>query len=225
MGRENPELEIQKCMKLSEKKKFEEAIDCLEMFKTRFPKSQWGIEAELLIGDNYFRRQEYLLAADSYQSFIKLHPMYPKVDYAYYKTGLSYLKQSPKAVARDQEYLQPAITNFEIVEQNFPDSTYSELNKHYLTEARTLIAERNYYVAHFYYRTGEYLAAIPRFEIVATQFKDSGLADKALFYAGISNIRLKRIEEAKENYSRISIEYPNSKYLKKLERRLLDKVK
>ncbi len=47
VGRENPELEIQKCMKYSEKKQFEEAVECLEIFKSHFPKSQWGIEAEI----------------------------------------------------------------------------------------------------------------------------------------------------------------------------------
>ena len=48
-----------------------------------------GIEAELYIGDNYFRREYF--AADSYQSFIKLHPTHPKTDYAYY--AMAFLPQ------------------------------------------------------------------------------------------------------------------------------------
>lgn len=225
IGRENPEAEIQQCIKLSDKKKFKDAIDCLELFKTRFPKSQWGIESELMIGDNYFRQKEYLLAADSYQAFIKIHPMHPKVDYAYYKTGLSYLKYSPKAIARDQEYLEPSISNFEIVKTNFPDSTYSELNQNYLTEARKKIAERNFYVGRFYFKTGEYIAAIPRFLEIANNYKDSGMGAEALYYAGTANIRLKKLENAKENFSKLSLEYPNSKYTKYLERELLSAVK
>lgn len=225
IGRENPEREIKKCIKLSDKKHFKEAVECMEVFKSHFPKSQWGIEAELYIGDNYFRQKDYLLAADSYQAFIKLHPANPKVDYAYYKSGLSYLKQTPKAIDRDQEYLPNAIADLEIVKRNFPESPYYSLAKTYLTEARTKVAKRHFYIGRFYYRTGEYLAAIPRFQEIADNYKDSGLAEKSLYLITVSNLELKRLEEAKISFSQLSIEYPSSKYLKDLEGRLIDMAK
>jgi hypothetical protein len=37
-GDETDEQAIQKCMKLSEKKRFQEAVECLEIFKSRFPR-------------------------------------------------------------------------------------------------------------------------------------------------------------------------------------------
>ncbi len=221
VGRENPELEIQKCMKYSEKKQFEEAVECLEIFKSHFPKSQWGIEAEMMIGDNYFRKGEYILAAESYLSFLKLHPMHPKADYAYYKVGLSYLYQSPKALDRDQEYLDDAIQYFELVLNSYPDTPYLNITKTYLLEARTRMAKRNLYVGRFYYRTGEYIAAVPRFEVVYENYKDTGLGEKALNYATLSNIKLKRFEAAKANYSLLSMQYPGSKYIPKLQKRLI----
>src|SRR3989338_6503626 len=171
IGRQNPEIEIKKCIKYSEKKHFEEAIECLEIFKSHFPKSQWGTEAELLIGDTYYRKKDYLLAADSYQSFVKLHLTHPKLDYAYYKTGLSYLKQSPKAIDRDQEYLDSAISNFQIVVHNFPDSAYMNITQANLAEARTRIAKRHFYVGRFYYRTGEYIASLPRFKEIVNSYR------------------------------------------------------
>lgn len=225
IGRENPEKEIQQCITLSNKKKFKEAIECLEIFKSRFPKSQWGIEADLKIGDNYFRQKEYLLAADSYNSFIKLNPTHSKADYAYYKAGLSYLKQSPKAIDRDQEYIDDAIANFQIMEHNFPGSAYRSITTANLNEARSRVAKRHFYVANFYYRTGEYISAIPRFKEVADNFADSGLADKALYLMTLSNIELSKIEEAKVAYSRLLAEYPKSKYIKPAEQKMIRSVK
>jgi len=225
IGRDNPDQEIQKCIKLSDKKHFKEAIDCLEMFKTRFPKSQWGMEAELHIGDNYFRKKEYLLAADSYQAFLRLYPMSPKADYAHYKTGLSYLRFSPKALDRDQEYLEPAIMHFEIVQRNYPDSPYAELNNNYHKEARTRIAKRHFYIGRFYFKTGEYISSIPRFLEIANNYRDSGLGDKALYYATIANLRLKKIDGARDTFSKLSLDYSGSRYINELEGRMLRAVK
>ncbi|MBI2091653.1 MAG: outer membrane protein assembly factor BamD [Deltaproteobacteria bacterium] len=225
IGRENPELEIKKCIKYSDKKHFDEAIECLEIFKSRFPKSQWGIEAELMIGDNYFRQKEYLLAADSYQSFIKLHPIHQKTAYAYFKTGLSYLRHSPKAIDRDQEYIDDAIANFQIVINSYPDGEYFELAKANLLEARTKVAKRHFYIGRFYFKTGEYIASIPRFQEIADNYKDSGLAEKSLSNIALANLELKRLENAKVAFSRLASEYPQSKYISKIEKKLISAVK
>jgi outer membrane protein assembly factor BamD len=225
IGRENPELEIKKCIKYSEKKHFEEAIECLEIFKSRFPKSRWGIESELMIGDNYFRQKEYLLAADSYQSFIKLHPIHQKTDYAYFKSGLSYLRHSPKAIDRDQEYIDDAIANFKITISGFPNSEYLDLAKANLAEARTKVARRHFYIGRFYFKTGEYIASIPRFQEIADNYKDSGLAEKSLRNIALANIELKRLEDAKIAFSRLASEYPQSKYISKIEKKLIRAVK
>jgi len=225
IGNENPEKEIKQCIKYMEKKHFEEAIECLEIFKSHFPKSQWGIEAELMIGDNYFRKKDYLLAADSYQAFIKLNPTHPKVDYAYYKTGLSYLNFSPKAIDRDQEYLDDAIANFQIVAINFSESPYTNINRVNLVEAKRRIAKRHFYIGKFYYKTGEYIAAIPRFKEVYENFKETGLAEEALNLAILSNIKLNKLEDAKVAFGILSTEYPKSKFLAKAEGALIRAVK
>ena len=224
IGREHPELEIKKCVNLSEKKLFKEAVECLEVFKSRFPKSEWGLEAELYIGDNYFKQKEYLLAADSYEAFIKLHPTHHRVDYAYYKMGLSYLKETPKAIDRDQEYLDAAISNFKVVLQGFTQSAYYDLADKEFKAAREKIARRHFYVGRFYYRTGEYIAAIPRFKEVLDKFSESLVAERSAYLMTISNLKLKRIEDAKESFSGLATKFPQSKYIPELEKKLIKVV-
>src|SRR3989338_4850188 len=110
---ENAELNY--CLQMAQKKKYEETVNCLEAFKSRHPSSPGAQEADLIIADNYFRKKDYLLAAETYQDFIKNNPYHSKADYAYYKSGISYLKNTPKAVGRDQQYLDLAVKNFELV--------------------------------------------------------------------------------------------------------------
>lgn len=205
-----PEDQLEGCLKLSEKKHFEEAIECLGALKAKYPKSVQGQEAELRIADNYYRKKDYLLAAESYKTFIKLHPLNDRVDYAYFRLGGSYLAQTPKAIDRDQEYLDDAIRNFNIVIQGFPGSTYRDLAQRDLAKARLKIAKRNFYVGRFYYRTGEYMAAIPRFLEVAKEYPDSGLGPESLERAIHAAVRIRQFETAREAFSLMSTQYASS---------------
>jgi outer membrane protein assembly factor BamD len=225
IGRGDPDVEIQKCIKLSNKKHFEEAVECLEMFKARFPKTRQGIEAELKIGDNYFADEEYLLAANAYLTFIKLYPYDQKIDYAYYRTGLSYLRNTPKAIDRDQEYLEDALAYFKIVLKNFQQSPYYPLAEEGFDEAEGKVAARNFYIARFYYRTGEYKAAIPRFRTVVQRYPQSEDYKESLYLCGKSYVNIEEIEGAKEMLSLLVINFPEDRYTKRLERILLKKIR
>lgn len=222
IGQGDPEAEMQKCVKLSEKKKFEEAIECLEVYKSRYPNSEHGQGAELRIGDAYFRKKEYLLAADSYQTFIKLHPGHPQVDYAFYRLGLSYLYESPKAIDRDQEYMSDAIKYLQAVVSNFPSSPYHELATKDLNDAKLRVAKRHFYIGNFYYRTGEYIAAIPRFMEIVNNYPDCGLMPESLYRITVACIKLRNIDAAKEAYNILLTKFPSNEFTKKAESKLLN---
>ena len=151
------------CETLQNKKKHDNAVNCFETLKSRYPGTAEAALANLKIGDVHFQKKEYLVAAETYRSFIKLYPAHSRLDYAYYRAGLSYLKESPKAIDRNQEYLDDAIRYFEIILKYYPQSKFYPINKEQWEEARRRVASRAYYVGRFYYRGGEYLAAIPRF--------------------------------------------------------------
>lgn len=217
--------EFKECMRLSSKGNFEDSIQCFEMFKARYPQTAEGQEAELLIGDVQFAKKEYLLAAESYMAFLKLHPSYPRADYAHYRAGVAYYKESPKAIDRDQAYLDDAIGELQTVLRRYPRSPYAELSRATLHVAENRIARRHFSIGRFYYRTGEYLAAIPRFQEVANTFPDSGLADKALLYVIESNLALSRFDDARRAFGTLSTKHPASASTKKAERMLLKAAK
>jgi outer membrane protein assembly factor BamD len=159
------------------------------------------------------------------RSPIKLHPLSSRADYAHYRIGLAYFKESPKAIDRDQNYLDETIKHLRVVIRRYPRSPYMSLARKTLKAARRRLAEHNFYVGRLYYRTGQYISCIPRFVLVAERYPDSGLADKALYTVVKASIKLDRLEEAKEAYSILTLSYPKSKYVAKAERKLLRAAK
>lgn len=205
----------QECKALSEKGDHDKANECFEVLKSRFGGSSAAYAADLEIGDNYFRKGEYLLAAETFLAFVKLYPTHEKAGYAYYRIGLCYLKESPKAIDRDQQYLQSAIQYLEVaIDRTSGD--LKDLAREKWIEARMRIAKRHLYIGRFYYRTGEYIAAIPRFQEVLKNYAGLGLDEKALYLLGDSYRRLSEQERALEILSVFDQHFPNSPYRKRL---------
>jgi len=206
---------LEECHKLSENNNYEKANECLEVLKSRFAGSSSAAYADVDIGDNYFRKGDYLLAAETYIAFSKLHPSDEKVGYAYYKTGVCYLRENPKPIDRDQKYLETAIQYFELAMPRVPADLKDAVREQW-AEARMRIARRHFYIGRFYYRTGEYLAAIPRFQEVVTNYSGLGLDEKSLYLMGDSYLRVGQKERALEILSVFEQHFPQSKYRGKL---------
>lgn len=204
------------CDGLSLKNDYEEAIKCYELLKSRFPGTPEAVESEIHIGDNYFRQKEYLVAAESYAGFIKIHPTHPRLDYVYYRTGLSYLKASPKAIDRNQEYLDDSVAYLEAVLGQFPGSDYTNVAREKWEAARRRLAKRHLYIGRFYYKTGEYLASLNRFEEVIKRYGDLGLDERAYYWLGRSYLKLSRKEKALEALEGLEKKYPAGRFRKKL---------
>lgn len=218
VGRGDTAGDLQACATLSEKKKFEEAIECLEVYKSRYRGAAQADEAELFIGDNFFQKKDYLLAAESYDSFTKNHPTHPRADYALYRMGLAYLLEAPKAIDRDQQYLGDALHAFEQHLAYFPQSHYrSEVSARF-ADARSRLARRYFYIGKFYYRTGEYRAAVPRLETVVDQFGDLPEGRTAYLFAVRALLALGERSSAEALASRTGTRYSGSAEQKHVEK-------
>ncbi len=222
IGSEDPQRQLKKCITLSENKQYEKAVECLEIFKSRFPQTQQGQEAELRIADSYYNQHEFILAADTYLSFVKLFPTHPQVDYAIYRAGLAYLKEAPKSIDRDQQNIVKAVEQFETVLRAFPQSTYREaiLNELYLAQNR--LAERIYYIGRFYYRTGEYISASLRFAELVKKYPQSRRTPRALYLITKTNLDLGRMEAARQAVEKLIQEHPKNEWTNKAQKIYLE---
>lgn len=224
IGREDPEVEVQKCIHLSQKKHYDQAVECLEIFKSRFPNTAQGQEAGLRIADTYFVQHQYLLAADAYLAFTKLNPLHPKTEYAYYRAGFSYLKEAPKAIDRDQQYLRKAKSALKKALKLSAQGTYKDLTLQAMKEADRRLAKRLFYIGRFYYRTGEYKAAVPRLEELFQKYPKAEIAPKALYYLTKSQLALNKQEEARQAVQNLIENYPNNDWTKKAQAHYIKKA-
>jgi len=204
------------CVALIKKKKHDRAVKCFEAYKSRHYGQKEAALADLAIADAYFLKKDYLGAAEYYQIFIDSNPFHEKIPYAYYKAGVSLLKETPKTVDRDQQYLEKSVRYLETVIQFYGNTPYAKLALPYYQEAKLNQAKKHYYVGRFYYRTKEYLAAIPRFQTVVTDFPKVEIHEISFYYLISSLTKIKQKELASKYFEIFKQNYPNSKYVKRI---------
>lgn len=208
LARKNSRADLTKCQELSQKKKYEEAVKCYEAYKSQEFGSTGAADADLAIADAYFKNKDYLVAAEAYNLFVQSHSRHERVPYAYLQSGLSYYRQSPKGIDRDFGSLDNAMTQFQTVLDYYPDTSYAQEARHHLTEAQLKIAKKHFYIGRFYYRYNEYLAAIPRFEIIANDYPRVGLEDKTYHYLVSALRKTQQTELAKRYFDIFKQFYP-----------------
>lgn len=213
--------DLASCAALTDRKKYADAVECLEVFKSRNKGTSNGQTADLLIGDNYFASKDYLLAADAYESFVKNFPEHSRADYAQYRLGLAYLSEAPKQIDRDQQYLEQAATELHEYVARFPKSGDSGDARTQLDNALRRRGAREYYIGKFYYRTGEYRAALPRLLHVLTEYPTATQRGPLYWEVVRATGELGDLEGAKQLYSQMQQELPGDARTKQAERYLL----
>ena len=152
----------------------EDYFDALKAFTTlkeRYPYSRYAILAELKVADAHFHRKEYAEAIAAYADFLQLHPKNDAIPYVLYQIGECYYKQL-LSEDRDQTPTRRAITAFQRLLKEHPNSTYANTAKERIQDCRKLLAQHELYVAKFYFKSKLYEAALGRFEGLLASYKD-----------------------------------------------------
>ena len=172
----------------------QKAVELLQRVIDDYPYSELATEAELKIGDIRFDQTRYEEAQSYYQDFVEAHPKNPRVPYALYRNGLSYFKQI-RDPDRDQKPTADAITQFEVVLDQHPDSEYAGPAREKLRECKDQLAQRDARVANYYYREGLCHAAIRRYEQALEQYPDHTNNRQSRARLGVCLRQMERKEE------------------------------
>lgn len=216
LARSGQNAQIEDCEKKLNSKKYADAVACFEAYRSISFGENSSADASLGIADAYFLKKEYLVAAESYQMFIKTNPNHPKLDYAYYRMGLSYFKADPKTIDRDHQYLNRAIEAFTNFSKFFPDSAYAQMAQDYAQKARYKAAAKEFYIGRFYFRFKQYLSAVERFENVISLYANAGFDEQSFYYLTQALKKTNQQDLANEYFEVFKKHYPNSPYVKKI---------
>jgi outer membrane protein assembly factor BamD len=212
--------------KLAEKyekdERFDEAITYYSDVKNKFPYSSLATAAELKIADIEFQRENFPEAESAYKVFREFHPTHEKSDYVIFRLGLSVFNQLPPTTDRDLSLATVAIENFDTVINSYSTSPYVKDAQAKKREAQQMLADKEYYIANFYFIREKWESSLGRFEDLLRNHAKFGFDERALYGATISAYRMKDMDKAKTYFKRLLADYPNSKELALARKELAD---
>ena len=195
--------------------RYEEAIQKFADIKNKNPYSRFAAMSELKIADLQYKRESYIEAQNAYQLFKDFHPKHPQIDYVTFRLAMSYFNQLPTSIDRDLTMADKAILYFDEVINSYPTSTYVAEAKQHKTDALKMKAEKELYIAHFYFIREMYDSALKRFEGILDKFPGLGFEPRALYGAAKSAFESGEKEKAKQFYNSLKSLYANSDEAKK----------
>lgn len=208
---ENPVDLYVKGVELMNKKKYKDAIEKFTAIREQYPFDPMALVATVKLGDTYFLKKDYVLAAGTYEDYFKAHPDEENIPYVLFKLGECYQKLSP-TVDRDQANTLKGIERITYLKNRYPNSSYAAESTDRLAAFIQKLADRELYVGEFYVRTAQYNAAIMRLEAMLKRFPKSKNTDKALFYLYDAHRQLGNQEKADEYLETLRTKYPKSIY-------------
>lgn len=197
--------------------KDENYVKAREAFKAvfeNFPNSDYRILAKLSYADTFYLdggEANYVLAYQEYQDFISLFPFSPKAEYAQFQLGICYYKMIEKP-DRDQKNTRKALEEFRKAVDSYPNGEHYQEAYKMLLECYSHLAQHEYGVAFYYFRTHHYQAAVDRLKELLKNYPESIYQPKHFFYLAEALRRQGQDSESCVYYDRLLNKWPTSEY-------------
>jgi len=166
-----PEVMAKEGIEQLKKKNYIDAAETFTKLKDRYPYSEEALLAQIKLADSLYYNKKYDEAQQAYKEFEKLHPTNRAIPYVIYQQGMSYYRQRA-TIDRDQTFTQKAIAEFRRLQKKFPRSEYGLKAEKYMFRCREELAEHEFYIADFYFRTKRYSSALDRFQALSQDYPE-----------------------------------------------------
>ncbi len=196
---------------LMKQKKYDKAIEKFSEIRENFPFDPMSFIATVKLGDIYYEKKEYILAAGVYEDFFNDHPEDENSPYVLLRLGDCYEKLS-LTMDRDQAYTFKAIDRLTFLKNRYPTSSYVKDMEVRLKKLVQKLADRELYVGEFYYKSYQYNASIVRLEYFLKKYPGAQGIDKALYYLGMSYKELGNVDKSDYYLNLLKKEFPKSTF-------------
>jgi outer membrane protein assembly factor BamD len=192
-----------------------EAQKFFEHVRARYPFSKYAALAELRLADAKFLQGRYQESAEAYQAFAQLHPTHEDADYAEYRAALSRYQDAPAdfvlfppAHEKDQRQVAEAVKLLEGFLAAHRDSRLRPDVEKLLAQARSRLAEHEWYVADFYWTRQRWAGVTGRLEGLVKQYPGSRHEPEALLRLAKAWLRLDERFRAQQALQRLLARHP-----------------
>lgn len=178
----------EEAVELFNQDKYKQAIRAFQQIEDLYPISYWAMKAKLLSGVSNYNMGDYSNAAIDMNEYIDTYPNNDNLFYAYYLRMLSYYMQINK-IQLEQQIAYKTLELATEYMNLFPDGEYINDVNEKVKLVTQHIAAKEYSIGSFYFRRGEYLAAIKRFKNII-DYKNSHYLFKSLKYLVAAHLAL-----------------------------------
>ena len=173
------------------------------------PYSLWARRAQLMSAYSFYMANEYDSAILAATRFLSLHPGNENAVYARYLVGLCFYEQIAD-VRRDQNFTEQALDAFRQIVRLYPDSDYAEDARVKIELTLDHLAGKEMEIGRFYQTTGEFFAAIGRFNNVVQDYQTTSHTPEALHRLTEAYLALGIVMEARKSAEVLALNYPNT---------------
>jgi outer membrane protein assembly factor BamD len=193
------------------KERWKDAQEAFEKLKEIHPFSTKVTPAELRIAEALYQRRNHAEATVALEEWLKRHPTNEEVPRAIYYLGKTNYDQK-LTIDRDQAFIREANRQFERLATQYRDSEYAATSAGDLSDTRKRLAQRERYVAKFYWKQREYYAALGRYMEVIREYPDTEYYEEAMFFAARCYEHLSDKPMAEMMLNQLLARFPDGKF-------------
>lgn len=199
-----------------------EAIKRFEALDVQYPYGRETENAQLYLIYAYYMKEEYALSIAAADRFIRMHPMSPYVDYAYYMRGIADYYQNLGIIerifavdlaTRDLTQIQKSYADFNILVTRFPNSRYTPSAHQFLIYLRNVMANHELLIAQYYYQRKAYVAAANRASDVVAHYQGAPAVVEALELMVKAYTKLGMTKLSQDTLAVLYYNYPDRKVI------------
>lgn len=153
---------------------------------------------------------EAIAAARRYTT---MHPGTKEAALAHHIIASAYFDQM-KPANRDQTETRKALKELNTLVTRYPDSTYAKTAQNRIRVAQDTLAAAEMEVGRYYLERNNYVAAINRFKVVASEYQTTAHVEEALMRLTEAYMALGIKQEAQTAAAVLGHNFPNSKWYK-----------
>jgi len=202
-----------------ERRRYEDARVNFRKIVERHPNSTYAARARFLTGEAFYREGEFDKAAKEFESFMAFYPRHQIADLVQYRLAMSYYDQL-KPVEQDQGLTTKAMDQFKKLVKEYPESRYATDALAKIDVCRGRLAQKELWVATYYFNQGNPSGARQRLELVLKDYPRTLVIPETLYLLAEVNFYEGKNAEAVELLRRLSGEYPFTEWGRRAMQRL-----
>ncbi|MBI2204973.1 MAG: outer membrane protein assembly factor BamD [Candidatus Rokubacteria bacterium] len=199
--------------------RYEDARTSFRTIVERHANASAAPRARFLIGEAFYREGEFDKAIKEFDAFMAFYPRHQIADLVQFRLAMSYYDQL-KPIEQDQGLTAKALEQFRKLVKEYPESRYATDALAKIDICRGRIAQKEVWVANYYFTQGNPGGARQRLENVLKEYPRTLVVPETLFLLAEVNFHEGKNPEAVNLLRRLSSEYPHTEWGRRAAQRL-----